>query len=111
MEATREDFIVVAQLMPQPHPIVACAETVSTVVAEVAELQPVYMSPDDKRAAVVALTRAERQLAELKLRVLAAAGDVAEDAGARDVGAWLAHQTQADSSTARAEAHLATALD
>ncbi|RHW26051.1 HNH endonuclease [Nocardioides immobilis] len=50
-------------------------------------------------------------LAELKLRVLAAAGDVAMEAGARDVGAWLAHQTRADSSTARAEARLAQALD
>jgi|GEM_PF-6165302 len=69
------------------------------------------MSPDDKADALVAVTRVERQLVGLKLRLMAAAGDVAEQAGVRDVAAWLAHATQAEPQVTRAEAHLATALD
>ncbi|KAA1427928.1 DUF222 domain-containing protein [Nocardioides antri] len=102
---------VVAQLMPRPHPITACADRVSAVLAEVAGVPAVYMSPVDKRAALLALTDAERRLAELRLRVMAASADVADADGARDVEAWLASRTQAESAVARAEQELANALD
>ncbi|KAA1426701.1 hypothetical protein F0U47_12040, partial [Nocardioides antri] len=88
---------VVAQLMPRPHPITACADQLSAVLAEVAGVPAVYMSPEDKRAALLALTDAERRLAELRLRVIAAAADVADARGARDVAGWLASRTHAGS--------------
>jgi len=102
---------VVAQLMPQPHPIVACADKVSTVLAEVAEVQAVYMNADDKRAALLAVTTAERRLAELRLRVMAVADDVADADGARDVAAWLTAKTQAEPAAVRVDQSLASALD
>ncbi|KAA1423149.1 DUF222 domain-containing protein, partial [Nocardioides antri] len=69
------------------------------------------MSPADKRAALLALPPAEGRLAELRLRVMAASADVADADGARDVAAWLASRTQADSAGLRGDQALATALD
>jgi hypothetical protein len=102
---------VVAELIPQPHPILACASEISTLLTEVADLQAIYLSGSDKRAALLALNTAARQLAELNLRVMAAAGEVAEEDGARDIAAWLAPRVQADGPTVRADQRLATALD
>jgi len=102
---------VVAQLIPQPHPILACADQVLAVVAGVRDVQPVYMAPAEKTAALVELGRAAAALDELRLRVLSTAGDVATEAGARDVGSWAACITHAEPSTARADARLAESLD
>ncbi|WP_161962553.1 HNH endonuclease signature motif containing protein [Nocardioides speluncae] len=55
--------------------------------------------------------RLEVQLSALRLKVMAAADDVAVDSGARDVAAWLAHETHDSPQACRAEQHLATALD
>jgi len=102
---------VVAQPLLSPHPILGCAEGISTALAEVAGVQPLYMTADDKRAALLALTRAERRLAEVKLRLIAAADNIAEADGSRDVAGWLASHTQAESGPLRAEQKLAKALD
>ncbi|RHW25634.1 DUF222 domain-containing protein [Nocardioides immobilis] len=93
------------------HPIVGAVTAARESLKGVRDVQPVFMSPAAQTDAVTSIAALEGMLAELKLRVLAASGDAADQAGARDVGAWLAHLTQADSSMARAEAHLATALD
>ncbi|WP_183101029.1 HNH endonuclease signature motif containing protein [Nocardioides pelophilus] len=102
---------MVAQLMPQPHPILACADQVLVTVEGVRDVQPVYLPPADKQIALVELGRAAAALEELRLRVLASAGDVAEAAGARDVGSWAAVITRAEPATARADARLAESLD
>jgi len=102
---------VVAQLIPQPHPILACATQVQAVVAGVREVQPLYMAPADKTTALVELGRAAAAIEELRLRVLTSAGDVATEAGARDLGSWAAHLTHADPAAGRADARLAEALD
>ena len=93
------------------HPIVACAADISRSLAEVAEVQPTYMSSSAKRAALVAVTDAERRLEELKLRLIAASDDVAEEDGARDVAAWMASNTRTESMTARSEQRLARSID
>jgi hypothetical protein len=49
-------------------------------------------------------------VAALKLRVLRCADDVAADVGARDAGAWLAHETQLDRGPVRRDLELATVL-
>jgi hypothetical protein len=102
---------VVAELVPQPHPILVCASDISSALSSVADVQAIYLSGADKRAALLAINTAARQLAELNLRVIAAAGDVAEEDGARDIAAWLAPRTQADSPAVRADQRLAQALD
>ena len=45
---------------------------------------------------MVELAQAAAALAELQLRVVAAAGDAAAETGARDTGTWLASVTRAD---------------
>lgn len=67
------------------HPLVACAVEVSAALEAVAGVQVVFMSTEEKERALLGLERAERQLAEVKLRVLASADDVAQKHGARDV--------------------------
>jgi hypothetical protein len=102
---------VVAELVPQPHPILACASGVSVLLSGVADVQAIYMSGSDKRAALLALNTAQRQLAELNLRVMAASSDVAEEDGARDIAGWLAPRIQSDGPAVRADQHLAIGLD
>ncbi|MDZ5621506.1 DUF222 domain-containing protein [Nocardioides sp. HM23] len=102
---------MVAQLMPQPHPILACAAQLQATIGDVRDLQPVYLSPAEKKTAVVELDKAAAMLAELKLRVVATAEDAACLALARDTGAWLASVTKADFPVSRTHARLADALD
>ena len=54
---------------------------------------------------------AEAQLAELRLRILADAGDLAADTAAKDAAGWLAQHTRTSYADARADLRLAGALD
>ncbi len=102
---------MVAQLVSPPHPIVACAEQIAAAVAGVRDVQPVFMPNADKAAALLAVTEAERRLAELRLRLIACSGDLAEADGQRDVAAWLSSRTNADARDVRPDQRLAEALD
>ena len=93
------------------HPVLECAAALMASVKSVRGVQPVFMTPAQQEAAVAELARAAAALAELQLRVVAAAADAATGSGARDTGAWLASVTRADFSTGRADARLAEALD
>ena len=93
------------------HPIVAAASDVRASLKAVADANPTFMSTDDKAAALAELVRAEGQLVELRLRILADAGDLAQDTAARDAAGWLAQQTRTRYADARADLTLATALD
>jgi hypothetical protein len=92
------------------HPIVECAAGLSSGLEAVAGVDPVFMARGDKEAALTALVAARSQLDALVLRVLAAADDVAEHHGLRDVGVWLAHETQVTRAAAARELKLARAL-
>ena len=69
------------------------------------------MSTADKRDALLALGGLGDRLEELRLRVMAAADDVAADEGARDAAAWVAHHGRLDRGEQRRRLRLATALD
>jgi len=94
---------------PPAHPVLAFAQAVEAGLKDVAGVDPVFMSTRDKAAALVRLSRLESQLTALRLRVQAAADDVAEADAARDTAAWLAHQTRNDSAPCRADQQLARA--
>jgi hypothetical protein len=98
-------------LVNTPHPVLACAAIIEAALQDVAGVEPAFMRTSEKADALLALTRAQTALAALRLRIIAAAEDVAEETGARDVAAWLAHQTHANPNACRAELHLAAALD
>ncbi|MBI4899764.1 MAG: DUF222 domain-containing protein [Actinobacteria bacterium] len=69
------------------------------------------MSTSDKAAALTELGRAEAQLAELRLRILADAGDLAHETAAKDAAGGLAKMTRTRFTDARADLALASALD
>ncbi|MBL0746724.1 HNH endonuclease signature motif containing protein [Nocardioides baculatus] len=93
------------------HPIVAAASDVRAALKGVAGVNPTFMSTADKADALTELGRAEAQLAELRLRILADAGDLAHETAAKDAAGWLAKATRTRFSDARADLALAAALD
>lgn len=93
------------------HPIVAAVTDVRASLKAVADANPTFMSADDKAAALTELVRAEGQLAELRLRILADAGDLAHATAAKDAAGWLAQQTRTRYADARTDLTLAAALD
>lgn len=93
------------------HPILGFVRDVAAGVKAVAGVQPVFMTTAEKQAALVELARVEAQVAELRLRVLAASDDVAQQTAARDAAAWVSHATQTDPRAATADLHLAKDLD
>ena len=76
------------------HPIVAAVADVRAVLKGVAGANPTFLSVEDKAVALTELVGAEGQLAELRLRVLADADDLAQSSGAKDAAGWLAHHTR-----------------
>ena len=93
------------------HPIIAAATDVRASLKAVADANPTFMTADDKAVALRELVAAESQLAELRLRILADAGDLAGQTAAKDAAGWLAHHTRTRFTEARADLALATALD
>ncbi len=93
------------------HPIVVVASEVRALLKGVAGANPTFLTTAEKATALCELVRAESQLAELRLRVLADAGDLADATAAKDAAGWLAHETRTRFTDARADLALATALD
>ena len=83
------------------HPVLACAETMAAALKDVADVDPVFMRPEEKAAALIGLTAVLNQAEELRLRVLASADDVAEQSADRDPAAWLARAARLERSDAR----------
>ena len=96
---------------PHPHPVLAAVAVVEAAVKDVTDVNPGFMSTVEKAEALRALTVVSSRIEELKLRVLASAGDVAEQTGARDAAAWLAHAARLEGSDTRRDSRLATALE
>ncbi len=92
-------------------PISAAVASIRATLKSVAEANPTFMSTEDKASALTELVRAEGQLAELRLRLLADAGDLAVAAATKDAAGWLAQVTRTKFTDARADLALATALD
>lgn len=94
----------------QQHPVLAAMQAVERALVETAEVEPLYMTTDDKAEALLGLSSLVDRLEELRMRVLAAAGDVAARDGARDSAAWLAHHGGRDRGECRRRLRLARAL-
>ncbi|MCF6378575.1 HNH endonuclease [Nocardioides KLBMP 9356] len=93
------------------HPIVAAATDVRSTLKSVADANPTFMTTADKAAVLTELVRAEAQLAELRLRILADAGELVHETAAKDAAGWLAKETRTRFADARADLALAGALD
>ena len=60
------------------HPILAAASRIDEALKDVADVNPAFMATEDKAAALTDLVALESRVAELRLRVMADACDVAE---------------------------------
>ena len=93
------------------HPMLRAVNSARRAFDGVASVEPIYMTPADKAAALRGLAALKAQLEEAEMRVLAAAGDLAQDSGARDAGQWLAHEAHLDPRACHGEFKLAEAID
>ena len=78
---------------------------------QVAELDPCYLATAEKADALVRLSRLVDRVEALRLRVMAAAMDVADVEGAPTVAAWLAPRTRATTRSLHGRELLARGLD
>jgi hypothetical protein len=77
------------------HPLVRALRRVDAVLDEVAELDPTFLPTGDKARALLAVNRELSRLEGLRLELLAAAGDVAEQEAARRRGSgWRTRPRQ-----------------
>src|SRR3954447_27070729 len=61
-----------------PHPIVSCADAIEAALKDVAGVDPAFMNVDDKANVLRRLHALEGRLTGLRLRVMAAAEELAE---------------------------------
>src|ERR671921_533016 len=97
----------------QPHPIAGFAARAHAVLDTLVEAPAWSMTQDEQRFSLTELVRLQARVAELHLRVLAAAdrSDLAAESAASSTAAWLAHQTRQTRASAHADVHLAQVLD
>jgi hypothetical protein len=92
------------------HPVAACVGRVCEELSGIDDVPVELMSPEDRAAALVAVSAAVDRLEALRLRLLAASDDVAVECGARDAGAWLAHRTRRERREQQRDLRLGQAL-
>ncbi len=95
------------------HAVVRFTTSLSGALDRLAQVPTWSMSPEEERAALVALRRQRARLEELELRVLLQADRdrVGAESGATSTPAWFAHETKTSRSARFADLHLAEALD
>ncbi|WP_028474855.1 HNH endonuclease signature motif containing protein [Nocardioides alkalitolerans] len=95
------------------HPWLYCAAELVESLDQLASTgtDPDWLDAPTKAALLVELARIGERVSALRLRVLAGAGDVAAEAGARSAGTWLAHATRQDPGRLRFEERLASRLE
>ncbi|MFE7224793.1 DUF222 domain-containing protein [Nocardioides sp. NPDC057577] len=71
---------------------------------------PAYWRTGQKKDRLAQLEKIHAKQAALKLRVLASAGDIAEETGAKDASGWLRTELLVDKGVARSQIKLATGL-
>ncbi|MBM9459107.1 DUF222 domain-containing protein [Nocardioides sp. zg-536] len=94
-----------------PQPLLAAVGSARRALADVHQVQPLYLSVDEKEALLIALSRLQAQVDELRLRILAVSADIAQQHGTRDVTQWLSRTVHTDPVRLRADEKLARSLD
>ncbi|UDY23379.1 HNH endonuclease signature motif containing protein [Nocardioides sp. Kera G14] len=102
---------MVVQYVEPTHPIVAGAQQIREILGDLADVNPLFMSPGAQAEALREMVAATNQLTELRARVMAAAPQIADQSGKNDTAAWLAHETHLGPREAKAQKRLAEALE
>ncbi|HEX4687427.1 MAG TPA: DUF222 domain-containing protein [Nocardioides sp.] len=93
-----------------PHPLVGALAVVSSALDEVSDLDPRTVPTREKQQLLRTLDRELARMEGLRLDLLAASSDVAEDTGARSAGVWLALDSRAGAAAGVCDQTLADAL-
>ncbi|MEU4451880.1 DUF222 domain-containing protein [Nocardioides sp. NPDC023903] len=88
----------------------AALTAIETAIQELLATDPAYWRTGQKKDLLERLEKLQAQQAALKLRVLASAGDIAEETGAKDVSAWMRAELLVDKGIARSQIKLATSV-
>ncbi|MEU6134070.1 DUF222 domain-containing protein [Nocardioides sp. NPDC047086] len=86
----------------------AALQTIETALHDLLASDPAYWRTSQKKDLLGRLEKLQAQQAALKLRVLASAGDIAEETGAKDASAWMRAELLVDKGVARSQIKLAT---
>jgi hypothetical protein len=100
----------ISDLDGQQPALLRFVEALDGALDRLGDPDPLYLSPAQKKAALLGLAREEERLAALRSRVQGAADDVAEVAGARHAGAVLACDARRSPAVAGRDQALADAL-
>ncbi|MEU6138266.1 DUF222 domain-containing protein [Nocardioides sp. NPDC047086] len=88
----------------------AALQAIETALQELLATDPVYWRTSQKKDLLERLEKLQAQQAALKLRVLATAGDIAEETGAKDASGWLRTELLIDRGVARSQLKLAAVV-
>ncbi|SDK69950.1 protein of unknown function [Nocardioides sp. YR527] len=88
----------------------AALAAIETALHELLSTDPAYWRTCQKKDLLARLEKLQAQQAALKLRVLATAGDIAEETGAKDVSRWMRTELLVDKGVARSQVKLAAAV-
>ncbi|MFD7076777.1 DUF222 domain-containing protein [Nocardioides sp. NPDC059952] len=88
----------------------AALQAIETALHDLLSSDPAYWRTGQKKDLLERLEKLQAQQAALKLRVLATAGDIAEETGAKDASGWLRTELLVDKTIGCAQVKLATAV-
>ncbi|MDQ4114182.1 MAG: HNH endonuclease [Actinomycetota bacterium] len=88
----------------------AALKAIETALQELLTTDPAYWRTDQKKDLLERLEKFQAQQAALKFRVLAAAGDIAEETGAKDASGWMRTELLVDKGVARSQIKLAAGI-
>jgi hypothetical protein len=92
------------------HPLVAAVRACEGSLDQVAGVDPLFASVEEKQTLLVELTRLSARVTALRAQVLAVGDDLAVQTGTRDPATWLAVETRTARREAGHDQHLGAAL-
>ncbi|MEU4450548.1 DUF222 domain-containing protein [Nocardioides sp. NPDC023903] len=88
----------------------AALTAIEIALQELLATDPAYWRTGQKKEFLERVEKLQAQQAALKLRVLASAGDIAEETGAKDASGWMRTELLVDKAVARSQIKLATGV-
>ena len=88
----------------------AALQAIESAVQELLATDPAYWGTEQKKDLLERLEKLQAQQAALRLRVLATAGDIAEETGAKDASGWMRAELLVDKAVARSQIKLAASV-
>jgi Domain of unknown function (DUF222) len=92
-------------------PLVSCADAIEAALKDVAGADPAFLKTEDKADVLLRLHALEGRMTALRLRVMAAAGELAVTTADHSVATWLAAETRTDPRAQAGDLALASALE